>query len=119
MKKHTFKIEHYSISDYLLVSRLLAGDTISWEQAKVKLLSSRATNNATSVRKIIGNFECIENIKIPTLGSYYEEYKLNQDYTTHFQELKMMYEDNDRFMKRLNRKLEKVAKFNETESGGY
>ena len=115
MNKHTFKIEHYSISDYLLVSRLLAGDTVSWEDAKVKLLSSRATNNATSVRKIVGNFECIENIKIPTLGSYYEEYKLNKDYTTHFQELKMMYEANDHFMKRLNRKLEKVAKFNEVQ----
>ena len=115
MNKHTFKIEHYSISDYLLVSRLLAGDTVSWEDAKVKLLSSRATNNATSVRKIVGNFECIENIKIPTLGSYYEEYKLNKDYTTHFQELKMMYEASVHFMKRLNKKLEKVAKFNEAQ----
>ena len=119
MNKHTFKIEHYSISDYLLVSRLLAGDTVSWEDAKVKLLSSRATNNATSVRKIVGNFECIENIKIPTLDSYYEEYKLNKDYITHFQELKMMYEANDRFMKRLNRKLEKVAKFNEVQGSNW
>ena len=118
MNKHTFKIEHYSISDYLLVSRLLAGDTISWEQSKTKLLSSRATNNATSVRKIIGNFNCIENIKVPTLDSYYEVYKLNEDYRVHFQESKMMYEANERFMKRLNKKLEKVAKFNES-SGSY
>lgn len=116
MDKQTFKIEHYSISDYLLVSRLLAGDTVSWEQSKVKILSSRATNNATSVRKIIGNFNCIENVKVPTLDSYYEEYKLNEDFRRHFQELKMMYESNDRFVKRLNKKLEKIAKFNETGS---
>jgi len=118
MNKFTFKIEHYSISDYLLVSRLLAGDTVSWEQSKVKLLSSRATNNATSVRKTIGHFNCIENVKVPTLDSYYEVYKLNEDYRVHFQELKMLYESNEKFVKRLNRKLEKVGRFNEVQ-GSY
>jgi len=115
MNKHTFKIEHYSISDYLLVSRLLAGDAVSCEDAKVKILSSRATNNATSVRKIIGNFNCIQNVKIPTLDSYFEEYRLNEDYRTQFKQLKLLYEDNPKFVKRLNRKLEKLGKFNEVQ----
>ena len=115
MNKHTFKIDHYSISDYLLISRLLAGDTVSWEDAKIKILSSRATNNATSVRKIIGNFNCIKNVKIPTMASYFEEYKLNDDYRTHFEQLKMLYESNPKFVKRLNRKLEKVGRFNEAQ----
>lgn len=115
MNKHTFKIESYSISDYLLVSRLLAGDAISWEQSRAKLLSSRATNHATSVRKIIGNFNCIKNVKVPTLDSYYEVYKLNEDFKIHFEELKMLYESSEKFIKRLNRKLEKVGRFNEVQ----
>ena len=115
MGHHTFKIEYYYVSDYLLVSRLLNGDTVSWENAKDKILSSRASNNATSVRKIVGHFECIENVRIDTIGSYYEEYKLNKDYVSHFQDLKMMYESNSTFMNRLNKRLEKVAKFNEVQ----
>jgi len=106
-----FKIEHYLIGDYLLVSRLLAGDTVSWEESKEKLLSSRATNHATNVRNIIGHFDCIENESVKTIDSYYERYKLNKKYIYHFQKLKMIYETNEKFMKRLNRKLEKINKF--------
>lgn len=109
MNKHIFNIIHYSIGDYLLVSRLLSGDTISWEESKVKLLSSRATNHASSIRKIVRSFECIENETVPTTTSYYEVYKMNPDYKSNFQELKMLYETNKRFMKRLNKKLEKIA----------
>jgi len=107
----TFKIETYSIGDYLLVSRLLNDDTVSWEESKVKLLSSRATNHATSVRKIIGKFDCILNDKVPTLASYYEKYRLNPKFREQFQELKMMYETNSKFMNRFNRKLEKIKSY--------
>ena len=117
MNKHTLKVEHYSISDYLLISRLLAGDKVSWEDGKIKILSSRAANNATSVRKTIGNFDCIENIKVPTLGSYFDVYKLNEEYREHFQELKMLYESNKTFVKRLNKKFEKIAKFHDAQNG--
>ena len=40
--KKKYIIETYSIGDYLLISRLINGDTISWYEAKEKLLSSRA-----------------------------------------------------------------------------
>lgn len=118
MNDNILKIEHFSIGDYMLVSRLLAGDTVSWEESKIKLFSSRATNHATSVRKIIGNFDCIENEAVDTLASYYERYKLNPEYREKFQILKMMYESNERFINRLNKKLEKIAKFNESQ-GSY
>jgi len=103
-----FKIEAYSIGDYLLISRLLNGDTVSWDEAKEKLLSSRATNHATNVRKLIGDFNCIENEIIPTLASYYERYKINPQYIEQFQSLKMMYEQNAKFIQRFNTKMEKI-----------
>lgn len=106
--KKIYIIETYSIGDYLLISRLINGDTISWYEAKEKLLSSRATNHATSVRKIIGNFDCIQNEQIETIASYYERYKLNPKYKDEFQELKMIYESNKKFMDRFNKKMEKI-----------
>lgn len=106
-----FKIESYSIGDYLLVSWLLNGDTVSWEESKIKLLSSRATNHATNVRKIIGHFDCIENEVVPTIASYYERYKLNPTYKEHFQKLKISYEINAKFMNRLNQKQEKIKSY--------
>lgn len=111
MKDTIFKIETYSIGDYLLVSRLLSGDAISWDEAKEKLLSSRATNHATNVRKIIGDFDCIHNEVIPTIASYYERYKINPKFREQFQKLKMMYETNSKFMNRFNRKLEKIKSY--------
>ena len=101
-------IKSYSIGDYLLVSRLLNGDTISWEESRVKLLSSRATNHASSIRKIVGNYDCIQNIQITTSGSYYEKYKLNPLFVNQFQKLKMQYENNPKFMNRLYARLEKI-----------
>lgn len=111
--KKKYIIETYSIGDYLLVSRLINGDTISWDEAKEKLLSSRATNHATSVRKIIGNFDCIQNEQIETIASYYERYKLHPKYKDEFQELKMIYESNSKFMDRFNKKIEKITKCNQ------
>lgn len=107
--KNKYIIKSYSIGDYLLVSRLLNGDTISWEEAKNKLLSSRATNHATNVRKIIGNFDCIQNEHIDTIDSYYERYKLNPEFKNEFQKLKMIYESNSKFMDRFNKKIEKIT----------
>ena len=106
--KKKYIIETYSIGDYLLISRLINGDTISWYEAKEKLLSSRATNHATSVRKIIGNFDCIQNEQIETIASYYERYKLNPKYKDEFQKLKMQYESDKKFMDRFNKKMEKI-----------
>lgn len=117
MNKHILNIKTYHVGDYLLTSRLLAGDSVSWEESKIKLLSSRATNHATSVRKIIGHFECINNEVVPTIASYFERYTLNENYRKQFQELKMVYETNPKFMNRLNKRLEKIAKFNEAENG--
>jgi len=111
MKDIIFKIDTYSIGDYLLISRLLSGDTISWDEAKEKLLSSRATNHATNVRKIIGDFDCIHNEVIPTIASYYERYKINPKFREQFQKLKMMYETNSKFMNRFNIKLEKIKSY--------
>ena len=113
--KKIYIIETYSIGDYLLISRLINGDTISWYEAKEKLLSSRATNHATSVRKIIGNFDCIQNEQIETIASYYERYKLNPKYKNEFQELKMIYESNSKFMDRFNKKIEKITRNHQEE----
>jgi cell shape-determining protein MreC len=111
--KPKYIIESYSIGDYLLVSRLLNGDTISWDEAKEKLLSSRATNHATNVRKIINNFDCILNEHIDTIASYYERYTLNPKFRNEFQELKMIYESNSKFMDRFNKKIEKITNHNQ------
>lgn len=117
MENEIFNIKHYLTGDYLLVSRLLNGDTVSWEESKVKLLSSRATNHATSIRKIIGDFDCIHNEVVITKASYYERYKINPKFKEQFQKLKMMYETNSKFMNRFNKKLEKI-KSNSNEAQG-
>lgn len=104
-----FNIESYLISDYLLVSCLLNGETLSWEESKIKILSSRAANHVSNVRKIIGNFNCIKNEAVNTMDSYYEQYKLNKEFIQEFQDLKMQYESNVKFIKRLNKKMEKIS----------
>lgn len=107
-KSKTYPIVSYSISDYLLISRLLEDELISWEDSKIKLLSSRATNHVSNVRKIVGDFSCIENITIETPTSYYEKYKLNPNFKEVFQKIKNQFESNPKFMKRLNNRLEKI-----------
>ena len=104
----SFAISTFLVSDYLLISRLLNGDSISWEESKVKILSSRVTNHASNVRKLIGNFDCIKNEVVNTETSYYEKYTLNPNYKESFQTAKNKYESNPIFMKRLNKKLEKI-----------
>lgn len=106
-KPTIYNIKTYSVSDYLLVSRLLSDDLISWEDSKTKLLSSRATNHVSSIRKIIGEFNCIQNIVIETPTSYYEKYKLNPNFKAAFQRLKNQFEENEKFVNRLKTKLEK------------
>ena len=112
-KSKTYPIVSYSISDYLLIKRLLDDELISWEDSKIKLLSSRATNHVSNIRKIVGNFNCIENVTIETPTSYYEKYKLNPNFKEVFQKIKNQFESNPKFMKRLNNRLEKTNyKFN-------
>lgn len=109
----TYPIVSYSTSDYLLIKRLLDDELISWEDSKIKLLSSRAPNHVSNVRKIVGNPNCIENITIPTLTSHYDKYKLNPLFKEVFQKIKNQFESNPKFMKRLNNRLEKTNyKFN-------
>lgn len=110
--KPKYIIESYYVGDYLLISRLLSGDTVAWDEAKEKLLSSRATNHASNVRKIIDNFDCIINEHITTIDSYYERYKLNPQFKNEFKELKMIYELNSKFMDRFNKKIEKITNYN-------
>ena len=112
-KSKTYPIVSYSISDYLLISRLLDNELISWEDSKTKLLSSRATNHVSNVRKIVGNHNCIENIAIKTSTSHYDKYKLNPHFKEVFREIKKQFESNQEFVKRLNNRLEKINyKFN-------
>jgi hypothetical protein len=116
-KLKTYTIVSYCVSDYLLITRLLNDDLISWDEAKIKLLSSRATNHVSNVRKIVGDFNCIKNITIETPTSYFQKYKLNPEFKEVFQKIKNQFESNPNFMKRLNNRLEKNEKYKLSKSG--
>ena len=105
-----FIIDKFIVSDYLLVKRLLDSELLSTKE-QGKILSTRIPNQVCNVRKIIGNHNCIENIKVKTTFSFYDKYKMNVEYKEHFQQLKKQYEKNVEFMQKVYKKLEKKRGF--------
>lgn len=73
---HDVYIDHSNstlgLSAYLVLEALLNGEQLSWADAK-ELSSTCTRNTILEIRKAI-EYDDIENIKVPTKYSHYEEY---------------------------------------------
>ncbi len=65
------------LSAYLTLEALLKGNQFSWADA-LDFSSTCTRNTISEIRKAV-EYDDIENIKIPTKYSYYEEYKINDN----------------------------------------
>ena len=65
------------LSAYLLLEVILKGEQLSWSDA-VEISSTCTRNTVSEIRKAV-EYNDIENIKIPTKYSYYDEYKASDN----------------------------------------